>query len=358
MLTGKCQVGKHLVFSIVEQLREPQPAWSEPVSHSPPRRSRTLGIRLIEDGSDGRGDHLLGAFGHQRQGISHQMRAAALPAGTLKNATDRDLQSFVGVASDQLHAAESARDQAAQKRMPERAVFTRPDVQPEHFALAVLIDANGDHHGHADDAMILPDLHEGGVKLNVREGPFELARSKLLHFRIQRLTQTADLALAHAVDAEGFDQVIHTTRAHAVDVRLLDHRDQGAFTASARLEQCRVVAAVTYPRHAQFDAADTGIPLTIAIAIAFASATGAALILVGSDVLRDLELHELLSHRPYALAQKVDVLVEFRLAQQLKKRHPQILGHRLVPPSEIWTIPMGTAGGRPRQRPMSKPHTP
>jgi hypothetical protein len=57
-----------------------------------------------------------------------------------------------------------------------------------------------------------------------------------------------------------------------------------------------------------------------------------ALVLVGSDVLGNFELHQLLSHGPHALAQEVDVLVELGLAQQLLKRHPQILGHRLVPP--------------------------
>jgi hypothetical protein len=49
-------------------------------------------------------------------------------------------------------------------------------------------------------------------------------------------------------------------------------------------------------------------------------------------MLGHLELHQLLSHRANALAQKVDVLIELGLAQQLEKSHPQILGHRFVPP--------------------------
>ena len=59
---------------------------------------------------------------------------------------------------------------------------------------------------------------------------------------------------------------------------------------------------------------------------------GGALVLVGSHVLGHFELHQLLSHGAYALAKKVDVLVELGLAQQLQKSHPQILGHRSIPP--------------------------
>jgi hypothetical protein len=47
---------------------------------------------------------------------------------------------------------------------------------------------------------------------------------------------------------------------------------------------------------------------------------------------RSFVLHQLLSHGAHALAYKVDVLVELGLAQQLEKRHPQVLGHRSIPP--------------------------
>jgi hypothetical protein len=59
------------------------------------------------------------------------MRAAALPARTLEHATDRGFQAFVSIAGNQLHTAESARTEAAQKRVPEGAIFTRPNIQPD-----------------------------------------------------------------------------------------------------------------------------------------------------------------------------------------------------------------------------------
>ena len=42
------------------------------------------------------------------------------------------------IAGDQLHAAESAGDQAAQERVPEGAVFAGSYVESEHFTLAKL----------------------------------------------------------------------------------------------------------------------------------------------------------------------------------------------------------------------------
>jgi hypothetical protein len=80
---------------------------------------------------------------------------------------------------------------------------------------------------------------------------------------------------------------------------------------------------------------------------------------ISADVLGNLRFHQLVRHQTDALTQEINVLFELGLAQQLEKRHPQVLGHRYgYLPFEIWTIPMGTAGGRPRQRPMSIPHTP
>src|SRR5579864_956851 len=201
------------------------PSGSEPVSHPPPRRSRTLGIRLVEDRPDGGRDHLLGSLGHQRQRISHQMRAAALPAGALEYRGDRSLQPFVRVASDQLHATKSACHQAAQKGMPERTVLARAYVEAEHFALPILVDAYGDHYRHADDAMLLPDLHEGGVKLNVRVSAIQFARAKAVDFGVQCLTQSADLALRHPRHAKRLDQVVHSAGTDPIHVRLLHDRD-------------------------------------------------------------------------------------------------------------------------------------
>jgi hypothetical protein len=130
-----------------------------------------------------------------------------------------------------------------------------------------------------------------------------------------------------------FDQVVDAPRADTVDVRLLDDGYQRSFPASPRLEQRRVVATIAHTRHTQFDAADTRIPCPIAIAISFTGALGSAFVLLGAEMLGNFQFHQLLRHRAHTLAQEVDVLVHFGLAQQLEKRHPQVLGHRSVPSS-------------------------
>ena len=61
------------------------------------------------------------------------------------------------------------------------------------------------------------------------------------------------------------------------------------------------------------------------------TAVRSALVLLSSYVPRDVHLHQLLSHRPNSLAQKVHVILQLGLAPQLEKHHPQVLGHRSVP---------------------------
>src|ERR1051326_5681901 len=223
MLVREREVRQYFVLSEIHQLRQPRPASTDAVGDPPPRRSGALRIWLVEDGADGRGDHLLRTLRHQRLRITHEMRAAPLPTGALQYRRDGGLEPFVGIAGDQLHAGQPARYEAAQEGVPERTVLAGSNIEPEHFTLAVLIDADGDHHGHANDAMVLSDLHKGGVKLKVRVGAIEFARSKPLHLRVQCLAQPADLALRDDTHAKRLDQIVHPTRADTVDVRLLNH---------------------------------------------------------------------------------------------------------------------------------------
>jgi hypothetical protein len=112
----------------------------------------------------------------------------------------------------------------------------------------------------------------------------------------------------------------------------LDHGNQSALAAAPGLEQRWVIPTVANTRDPQFDAADAGVPVPIAISITLAAASSSALVLIGTDVLGDFRFHELLRHQPDAFTQKIDILFELGLAQQLEKRHPQVLGHRFGSP--------------------------
>ncbi len=72
------------------------------------------------------------------------------------------------------------------------------------------------------------------------------------------------------------------------------------------------------------------------------AALDATLILLGANVLSDLNFHQLPSQHAHSVAQEVD-LTSSSASQQLLKRHSQVLGHRLWSAfSEISSIPMET----------------
>ena len=69
-----------------------------------------------------------------------------------------------------------------------------------------------------------------------------------------------DLALGDALAAERTYEVVDAAGRDALDVRLLDHGEQGPLRASARLEQSREVAALAQLRDMQLDGAGACVP--------------------------------------------------------------------------------------------------
>src|SRR5262245_50390503 len=149
------------------------------------------------------------------------MGTAALPAGPLQHGGDGAFQPLVAIAGHQLDTGQAAGNQPAKKAEPEGAVLTRPDVHAEDLALASSrIESHGDDHRHVHDAVLLAHFQKGGVDPNVRVGALELARAKALHLGIEFLTQPTDLALGDAIQSQGLDEVVYSTRAHALHVGL------------------------------------------------------------------------------------------------------------------------------------------
>ena len=58
------------------------------------------------------------------------------------------LQAFVAVADHELDAAQTPPRQRAQEGRPERLGLGRPDLEAEHLATPVGVDANSDYHGN------------------------------------------------------------------------------------------------------------------------------------------------------------------------------------------------------------------
>ena len=76
-----------------------------------PSLMRRLGIRLEKGLTDRGGDHGVLALGHMRQGIAHPMDPAALPGGA-EHAIGGMAQAVMGIGDDELHAFETAFEQA------------------------------------------------------------------------------------------------------------------------------------------------------------------------------------------------------------------------------------------------------
>ena len=83
----------------------------------------------------------------------------------------------MAIAGNQFDARETTRHEAAQERQSEGAVFTRSNIHSEHFALAVLVDADGDDYRHADHAMVVPHFEERRVQPAERVRAIQLAHN-------------------------------------------------------------------------------------------------------------------------------------------------------------------------------------
>jgi hypothetical protein len=70
----------------------------------------------------------------------------------------------------------------------------------------------------------------------------------------------------------------------------------------------------------------------------------------------DLHLHERLGEHPNALLEEIRVLIDYRLAQQLRESYSQFIGHRAFSPSVDWSLLKEPHGGRLRQQSLLFTH--
>src|SRR5215218_8040964 len=108
-----------------------------------------------------------------------------------------------------------------------------------------------------------------------------------------------------------------TTAASARSARLLGSR--GARGSSRHLP---------YPRHLQLHGPNPRVPGALPVTVALSCASGTPLVTPCAYVLFYFHLHECLGEHPDALLEEVCVLIDHRLAQQLRESYPQFIGHR------------------------------
>jgi hypothetical protein len=233
----------------------------------------------------------------------------------------------VRIADHQLDAVQTARSKVTQERQPERAALTRTNIQPEHLPLTIGRYRDRDDDCLRDDSAILTHLDERPIQPDIGIRPFQLARAEPVDLLVEFRAQPADLALTDALHAQRLDQVVDTPRRDALDVCLLDDGHQRALSTSPWFQQARKEAAIAHPWHLQFDRANARIPRPLAMTVAVAASLWRAFVPLCTDVLGELQLHQLLSQHAHALTQEIS-LFHTSLAQHLGKCHSQLVGHR------------------------------
>jgi len=124
---------------------------------------------LGEDRADGPGDHLGMALADPGQGVAHEVDPAALPARALHRGRDRLDEAAVGVADDQLKAAQATVLELAQQLGPEGFGLAVSDLAAQDFPSAVGTHPSGDHDGLRHDPLVKPDLAVGRIEEHIRE---------------------------------------------------------------------------------------------------------------------------------------------------------------------------------------------
>ena len=165
---------------------------------------------------------------------------------------------------------------------PERLGLRGTDIQAQHLAPAIAVDADGDDDGGRDDAAAPAHLQIGRVEPDIGPIAFDRAAEEGLDLLVDLLAQPADLALGDAVHAHGLNQLIDRAGRDALDVGLLHHRRDGLLRHPARLEKAREVAALAQLRDAQFHRSGAGFPVAVAVAIALHQALGRSLAMGGA----------------------------------------------------------------------------
>jgi hypothetical protein len=159
---------------------------------------------------------------------------------------------------------------------------------------------------------------EGGVEHQVGVVTIQAPRAEGVDLAVELFADPADLILGDALETERVGEVVNGPGADAVDVRLLDHREQRALMAPAWLQKAREVGALTQLGDLQLDRADPGVPFPVPVAVALSGAALGPLVRRGPHELGDLGVHQLLRQKPDAVTQELGVGALVGLVEELK----------------------------------------
>jgi hypothetical protein len=158
MFERQMPVRQDVFGGLLEQRRRLRKAAPQPVGHPAEllHRGRVIGLR--EDRPDNGRDRLARPLRHRCEQVAHDMHAAPPPRRPRPHRADRLLQADVRVRDDQANALETAFHKTPEKLRPETAILGRPDIDPQHLAVALAGNAHRDDRGLTDHATVDPHL--------------------------------------------------------------------------------------------------------------------------------------------------------------------------------------------------------
>lgn len=152
------------------------------------RLARLHGVDRLEHGRDGRAPGLRHAGEH----VAVEVHGAVPVGGIGEHLRDRPDHARRLVADDHPHAAQPAGPQPGWEAPPAPRRLREALRRPDHLAVAVVVDADGDHHGHVLVGASPAALQVYPVDAGVGVGPVERAVPPLLDRGERLLVEVRD----------------------------------------------------------------------------------------------------------------------------------------------------------------------
>ena len=187
--------------------------------------------------------------------------------GVPEDLPDRRAQALVAVGDAEPDTGQAAGSERPQELAPERFGLGLADVEADHFAPAGLVDGVGDHQALLAHPAAFADLLDLAVEPHVGVAALQRPFAERLDLLVQAAAQPRDLVLAH-VHAHLLDQPVDLAGGDAVDVGLLDDRDQRLLRAPARLQKAREIRALTQLRDPQLQLTRARRPRALPVPVA------------------------------------------------------------------------------------------
>jgi len=222
----------------------------------------------------------------------------ATPGAALHLAPDRLGEAYLGVADHELNATQAALFERDLELAPETFALAVADLETQQLTAAVSIDPHCDDDGPG--ANLQGPWRKAATPTSTSMPPISMAAwarpvEERLHLHVDLSADAADLGSGDAaLNTQGCHQGIDLAGGNAADVRLRDDAIEGLIDAAAGLEDRGQVAARVQLGDHQVDVADLGGQVSWPVAVAVAEPIVTALMALGTEYGRNLQLDQLL----------------------------------------------------------------